>query len=110
MTVEELTFTADGYGGQTETYSVLGRYYVAMVPMQIRDEFDFEASMPKVRHKVTTRWVEELKDVATIQKYRFTIDGRYWKPLAVRNLDNTRKMYGHQYLEITMEDNGQING
>lgn len=109
MTVEAPSLAADAYGGQTETYSTLGSYFCVLQPHTGRDQFKFEVSEPKLLHKATIRWIDDLKDIATIQKYRFTIDGRYWRPLLVKNLDHTRKMYGHQYLEITLEDNGAIN-
>lgn len=108
VTVGTPTRSDDDYGGQTITYSNTN-YFCVLEPLGGKDEFDFEASEPKVRHKATIRYVAALANVANIQNYKFTIDGREFRPLFVKNLDASRKMYGHQYLEITLEDNGAVN-
>ena len=107
--VEKPSTVPDGYGGQANTYTKLGNYFCVLQPLAGRDEFDFEASEPKVRHKATLRWVEELSNTAQVQKFKFTIDDREFRPIYCKNLDQSRKFYGHHYIEIALEDNGAIN-
>jgi SPP1 family predicted phage head-tail adaptor len=56
VAIEQVAATGDGYGGRTESWTVLATVWAAVEPLSGREYFQAQQAQAKVTHKVTMRY------------------------------------------------------
>ena len=109
VTLRSQSLVADGYGGQTLTWTTVGTYWAWIRPVVVfveSERFAQDQRQSTLTHTVVIRYISDFKNTKDFSTYSMTFDGRTYSVLSIKNFDKTMKNYGTEFQEILTADNG----
>lgn len=110
VTIQKRTDTVSDYGGVTPTWSTLSKVWAIMEPVSGRESYVNAKLLSTVTHKITIRYISDIKVTDTAATHRILYDGRYFNIKYIRNLHDDMKTEGKEYQVMLCVEGEPQNG